>query len=540
VPEGYGRQAMSRSRVAMVTGAWRIARSLLFLVLAALLVPISVEVGSAQAGPEQGAAQELDRVRADPLALRAYLKRMPKGADLHSHLSGAIYAETHIRDAIEDELCIDPDAKAFAKSQPVMAGAQLEPVCEQDQVPATELPKNQPLYNGLVDSFSMRGFVPSEGVTAHDHFFGAFTKFGGTDPRHTGGWVDEVATRAAAQNIQYLELMVTPTWHKLNTITKDAVWREDLKSLAGEIVAKGLFDDISAARAFLDEADTLRQAKGNCGKPDESPACKVMTRYIYQVFRNTPKESVLAQALLGFELASVDARIVGINLVGAEDDYAAMADYGDHMRIFGFVRGLYPKVHLSLHAGELTLGLVPPEGLCCHVRQAVEVAGTDRISHGVDVMEEENPEALLKDMAAKQVLVEINLTSNKDVLGVSGKAHPFQTYRKFGVPVALSTDDEGIERIDLTHEYVRAVETYDLSYADLKRIVRASLEHSFLPGDSLWQGREFFTRAVSDCGSDTAGADQPSSPCASFLKASEKARQQWELERRFHAFEAGF
>ncbi|MGB3021939.1 MAG: hypothetical protein WBB50_07455, partial [Methyloceanibacter sp.] len=164
---------MSRSRVAIVTEAWRIARSLLFLVLAALLVPILAEIGSAQAGPEQGAAQELDRVRADPLALRAYLKRMPKGADLHSHLSGAIYAETHIRDAIEDELCIDPDAKAFAKSQPVMAGAQLEPVCEQDQVPATELPKNQPLYNGLVDSFSMRGFVPSEGVTAHDHFFGA-------------------------------------------------------------------------------------------------------------------------------------------------------------------------------------------------------------------------------------------------------------------------------------------------------------------------------------------------------------------------------
>jgi adenosine deaminase len=58
----------------------------------------------------------------------------------------------------------------------VIAGAELEPVCEQDQVPATELPKNQPLYNSLVDSFSMRGFVPSAGVTGHDHFFDAFTK----------------------------------------------------------------------------------------------------------------------------------------------------------------------------------------------------------------------------------------------------------------------------------------------------------------------------------------------------------------------------
>ena len=142
--------------------------------------------GAAPAPSEQRASDALDKVRADPLALRDFLKRMPKGADLHSHLSGAVYAETHLRDAIEDELCIDPDAKAFAKSQPVWAGAQLEPVCEQNQVAATELPKNQPLFNALVDSFSMRGFVPSEGVTAHDHFFGAFTKFGGTDPRHTG------------------------------------------------------------------------------------------------------------------------------------------------------------------------------------------------------------------------------------------------------------------------------------------------------------------------------------------------------------------
>ena len=33
-------------------------------------------------------------VRADPLALHDFLKRMPKGADLHNHLDGAVYAET--------------------------------------------------------------------------------------------------------------------------------------------------------------------------------------------------------------------------------------------------------------------------------------------------------------------------------------------------------------------------------------------------------------------------------------------------------------
>ena len=108
------------------------------------------------------------------------------------------------------------------------------------------------------------------------------------------------------------------------------------------------------------------------------------------------------------------------------------------------------------------------------------------------------------------------------------------------MPVALSTDDPGIERIDLTHEYVRAVETYGLSYADLKEMVRNSLEYSFLPGSSLWDDGGGYARVVPDCLSDVTGPDEPSAKCASFLAASEKAAQQWELERRFQAFEASF
>jgi hypothetical protein len=73
-------------------------------------------------------------------------------------------------------------------------------------------------------------------------------------------------------------------------------------------------------------------------------------------------------------------------------------------------------------------------------------------------------------MAKKQVLTEINLTSNAVILGVAGKDHPLPLYRKFGVPVSFSTDDEGVSRIDLTHEYVRAVETYDFGYSDLKQM----------------------------------------------------------------------
>ena len=76
--------------------------------------------------------------------------------------------------------------------------------------------------------------------------------------------------------------------------------------------------------------------------------------------------------------------------------------------------------------------------------------------------------------------------------------------------------------------------------SDLKQIVRASLEHSFLPGGSLWREQDVFTRPVATCAADSPGVDKPSNACSAFLKTSEKAQQQWELERRFREFESGF
>jgi adenosine deaminase len=124
---------------------------------------------------------------------------------------------------------------------------------------------------------------------------------------------------------------------------------------------------------------------------------------------------------------------------------------------------------------------------------AVEQAHAERIGHGVDVMYEERPHELLSELAAKHVMVEINLTSNDLILGVAGKDHPFPLYRQFHVPAALSTDDEGVSRIDLTHEFVRAVQTYGLGYSDLKQMSSSMGTHFFpaqvcgqLPPSPIW------------------------------------------------------
>jgi adenosine deaminase len=492
------------------------------------------------ATPEQRAARAFDAARANPLDLHAFLVRMPKGADLHYHLAGGIYAESWMRAAVEDGLCVDLPSHSFAKPEAVMRSTPPQPICGQGKVSAAKAFADQHVYDAFIDVFSMRSFVPSAGVSAHDHFFDSFAKFDGTATRHTGEWLDEIATRAASQNEQYIELMETPIFSHTAQIAKELGWRDDLAQLRTDLLERGLRDDIAVARAEFDEAEALRNTRERCGEAQEAPACKLTFRYLYQVLRGFPKEQVFAQTLLGFEVVSADPRFVGINYVMPEDGATSMSDYALHMKIVGFLHGLYPKVHISLHAGEIAPGLVTAEGLCCHIRLAVEEAHAERIGHGVDVIYEDRPYDLLKEMAAKRVMVEINLTSNDVILGVKGNDHPLPIYRKYHVPVALSTDDEGVSRIDMTHEYVRAAETYSLSYADLKQMVRTGLEHNFLPGASLWREPDNFTGPSAACAQDSPGAAKPSTACAALLKSSEKARQQWELERRFREFEASF
>jgi len=155
-------------------------------------------------------------------------------------------------------------------------------------------------------------------------------------------------------------------------------------------------------------------------------------------------------------------------------------------------------------------------------------------------MYEDNPDALLAEMARKHIMVEINLTSNDVILGITGLHHPLPEYLAAGVPVALSTDDEGVSRIDLTHEYVRAVTDFGLNYTDLKKSARTSLEHSFLPGASLWAALDKFGAPVAACSAQPLGAAKPSTPCAAFLVTSAKAEAQWDLESRYRSFEASF
>ena len=515
----------------------RLRLTQLTLLIAFLLQILSASAQTVSA--EQAAAAAMEEARAGgPLALHAFLSAMPKGGDLHNHLGGAVYAETWLRDAEMDHACIDPRALAFVRHGP---GLVTEP-CPTGMIAASTLPQNQALYDKLVDAFSMRSFEPSAGESGHDHFFATFDHFTGLADSHKPEWVDEVATRAAAQNEQYLELMDTPS-QAFRVIgeakpvppgTGYAAWRQQL--LDG-----GLTQQALAIRQQMDGFEESRRHQEHCESGRPAPACTVEVRYLYQVLRNMPAPAVFAQIVLGFEVAAADLasphpHYIGLNLVQPEDAEYSMADYTLHMQMIAALRPYYPRVPVTLHAGELAPGLVPPEGLRSHIRQAVEIAGAQRIGHGVDVMYEDRPYDLLKTMAERHIMVEINLTSNDVILGIRGKDHPLPLYRKYGVPVSLSTDDEGVSRIDLTHEFEKSVETFDLNYADLKQMARNSIEYSFLPGNSFWVDHDY-GQPNAACATALHLHEDEEAGCTAYLNLNPKAREQWDLERRFQRFE---
>lgn len=498
---------------------------------------------------EQKTARHFESVKTQPLELYAFLREMPKGGDLHLHLSGSIYAESYIEWAAKANLCVNPN------------GYFLAPCSATITTPASQALTDGVLYRRMVDAWSMRNAQLS-GLSGHDQFFDAFAKFGPGGDNRFGDMVAEVSKRAASERVTYLEIMLTPDNGKSRATGRNLDWpaddqlaalsaadlnaffakkREEL--LAGGIlqVPTGQKNVLQETTATLDELEARRRELLFCADLAKAdPACRITIRYVYQVGRlNAPREA-FAQMVGAMEIMKAEPRVVALNLVQPEDGRSAMTYFSLQMKMLDYLRSIkdYEKGNITLHAGELAPGLVPTEGLRFHIRDSVQIGHARRIGHGVDVMYEDKPYELLKEMAAKHVLVEVCLTSNDAILGVRGKEHPLPLYLKYGVPVALATDDLGISRAEMTREYVKAVKDQGISYLQLKAMARNSLEHSFVGGLSYWKDAAKFIPASVCLNALAAATPERLAPgCKNLLDASPRARLQWELEKAFAQFE---
>lgn len=454
----------------------------------------------------------------------AFLRAMPKGGDLHLHLAGAAYPETYLAWAVEDGLCVDAVALALAP-----------PPCDAPLKPAATAFTEAGLYGALLDSLSTRqpGFA---GRSGHDQFFTAFDRFGATDPKRAGDMLADVRRRLAAQNTWYVELMVTPQSRESRAVGRAIGWKGDMAAQK-RLGAAALDALVPAAIAQTDAIEARANALLKCGARDAEPGCNVTVRYLVQSNRLVPLEETFAQLQLGVALVARDRRWVGLQMVAPEDHPNALRNYRAHMEMVGFLSDHGRAAKVALHAGELTPAWATPSDLSFHIAMAVRTAGAARIGHGVDIAYEDGAADLVREMAAKGVLVEVNLTSNDVILGVRGADHPWRWLRDAGAPFALSTDDPGISRSELSQEYARGA-AEGMTYADLKRSARNAIAFSFLSGEGLWADPNTFARPNPACAGDLGAPEPASRACKALLANSDKAREQFRLEARFRSFEA--
>ncbi len=499
-----------------------VSAALLAVILAA--IPATAWAGPVLDDParEAAVAKLIEDARESPPALRVLLRGMPKGGDLHNHLGGAIYVEDFLTWAGAKGWCVDA------------GGLGVEPPpCPAERGIEVYAASNEFGMDRLIDGMSTRAFqrgVGANDVSGHTQFFRSFERFGKMSGE-TAKMLTAVRRIAAGDNVSYLELD-----HNTNTLVAvvraagDAPLAEaDLAAVYAR-EAQDFAPLVPRARAELD-ADEAAAAKAMaCGTPAAEPACAVAVHYLFQALRALPPRQVYRSLILGFMMADADPRFVGVNIVMPEDAWLARRDYGLHMAMIRFLAAKYPRVKLSLHAGEVTLGQVPPQDLKYHIAEAV-AAGAKRIGHGTGIAFEDKAEETMARMARDGIAVEINLTSNAVILGVKGADHPLNLYRAHGVPVVLSTDDQGLLRSDMTNEYVRAVREQGLTYRELKQIARAGLAYSFVPGGALWSDPVALV-PVPAC------ADFATPSCAKYLAGNEKARLQADLEHHFATYEA--
>jgi adenosine deaminase len=197
---------------------------------------------------------------------------------------------------------------------------------------------------------------------------------------------------------------------------------------------------------------------------EESVRRGVRVGLVSSVNRHEP--AALAAQVAGLAADRLGQGIVGLNLAGDEAQFPA------EPFVPIFVEAGRAGLGISVHAGEWAGAQ--------SVRLAIEAMRTQRIGHGVRILEDASVVALARE---RGVYFEICLTSNVQSGVVERLAdHPLPRMIEAGLHVTLNTDDPGVSDIRLSDEYAAAIEHLDLSMETLRGLILTAAQAAFLSG----------------------------------------------------------
>ena len=432
-----------------------------------------------------------ESIRNNEALLTAFFSEMPKGGDLHNHFSGSVYTETYWNYLLRKKPWFDTVTLAFEYDSIKQNNKKGDYRRYRSATALIAANKLADIKQRILQLWSVKDYVDL-GVPSHKHFFDTFGRLPSGGWKETGIGLQELQHRAIRENVQYLELM-------LRSVPSDKMVKNEkhydsllqLNDYADSVRLHTVLDSLTAAFKSIQLSDDVKAfnekllAIHNQYVPDNNA---VTIRYQTYVNRRNEPVKFFRDLLTAFEAAQTNMLVTGVNILSPEHGDISMRDYKLHMYMFRYCSQLYNTVKYSMHAGELTLGLVKPEDLTFHIQDAVYIAGADRIGHGVDMAYESDNTRLLKHMEENKIAIEINLYSNEFILQVKEDSHPISLYRKYHVPIVISTDDAGILRSNLVHQYVLLAKRYpQVSYAEIKQYIRNSITYSFIKETELKQ-----------------------------------------------------
>ena len=411
----------------------------------------------------------------DNAQLTLFFSQMPKGGDIHHHYSGAIYAETYL-DWASDGYCLKTDSLILKKK-----GA-FNKKC----ISIEDLKKNVPLYRSVLERWSDLNYSDHFHIQEQpdQHFFNTFSYFGAISGSRMKAGLTEIRDRAKIENVQYIETM-------LNSPDTRVEYRKTLidslayfESTQDTINLYPVFDKLTESVLLTPGYDmviddfikSLHLYHENIDDSD------FMMRFQTCAYRNSSPDAVFTKLYSCFDAVARDksSLLVGVNILGPENQMVAMKNYWLHMHMFRYLSRRFATVKTAMHAGELAMGMVKPEDLTYHIHDAVFIANASRIGHGIDIPYEKEPFRIINTMKTKKIPVEINLTSNEFIWGVKNNDHPIHLYFNAGVPLVISTDDAGVSRNNLITEYVKLASRYHFTYRQIKSFVFNSIAYSFM------------------------------------------------------------
>lgn len=445
------------------------------LLIMTFLTPIPQNLINPSPASKPTIEQLFNRVKTDPAALRQFLWQMPKGGDIHHHFIGSVFAEHYVDAAIKGDLWINPVSYHLYFDQADALAKKAE-----NAISVRELVQNYPdQREEMIDHWSVRNHQDNH-REGHHWFFASFEKFLPAVAGNEAQLLSELCRAAREENLQYLETMVeVPSiLARVAKLTEGKSWEP----------GRHLENHLEEWFQYLEAQDLDHWAAYNAEVIDHwhynTDKHGIELKFQTAAFRiYSELATVFAHLMLAFKTATLSEEIRGVNFVAPEDHHISLTNYDTHMVMIRFMKARFPEVNLSLHAGELVIdkGDAREKDLTFHIDHALTVAGAQRIGHGVDINSETRKDEVLAYMKENKVAVETNLGSNEVILETDSETHPIKTYLSADVPVCISSDDAGILRSDLTHQYELLIKYVpDISYKQLKTIVSNSITYSFL------------------------------------------------------------